>query len=194
MTEEINLDHKTFDLIGVLSGRDYPTLEVPVYFNESLGFEVFKLEQKRKEAILHSDEEAKELDEAYKALQEKSKSEEYVVLLKSIDESIRRDIHNEVSKEFPVKRDMLGREEVDPRWDAEYTKRMWAVYIQKVTDPTGAVSLVDEKVLEYLLAKAPRTAQDSINKGIAELQVGPSAGFEQLAQDANFLSDASPEG
>lgn len=194
MTDELSLDHKTFDLIGVLSGRDYPTLEVPVYFNESLGFKVFKLEQKRAEAILHTEEEAAELDAQFKALVEQSKAEEFKVLLKSIDESMRRDIHNAVSKEYPAKKDMLGREEVDPRWDEEYTKRMWAVYIQKVTDPSGAVSVVNEEVLKVLLDKAPRTAQEAINKGIAELQVGPSAGFERMAKEANFLSDASPEG
>ena len=194
MTDELTLDHKTFDIIGVLSGRDYPTVEVPAYFNENLGFEVFKLEQKRSEAILHTKEEAEELDKQFKALVDQSKDEEFKVLLKSIDESMRRDIHNAVTKEFPPKKDMLGREEVDPIWDEEYTKRMWSVYIQKITDPSGAVSVLDEKSLDFLIAKAPRSAQEAINKGIAELQVGPSAGFERMAKEVNFLSDASPEG
>lgn len=194
MTDELSLDHKTFDLIGVLSGRDYPTVEVPVYFNEALGFEVFKLEQKRAEAILHTEEEAEELDKQFKSFVEQSKTEEFKVLLKSIDESLRRDIHNAVTKEFPVKKDMLGREEVDSRWDEEYTKRMWSVYIQKITDPSGAVSVLNDESLAFLLSKAPRTAQEAINKGIAELQVGPSAGFERMAKEVNFLSDASPEG
>lgn len=189
-----NLDPKTFDLIGVLSGRDYPTLEVPVYFNETLGFKLFKLAQKRKEAIALSDERVGEIDTQYQALRKESEGEEYTVLLKSIDESLRADIHAKVTEEFPPKKDMLGREEEHPQWDREFTKRMWSVYIQKVTDPDGATSAVDEKTLEVLLAKAPRTAQEEINKGIAELQVGPSAGFESLAMDTDFLSSASPEG
>lgn len=186
------LDHKTFDLIRVLSGRDYPTLEVPVYFNEAIGFELFQIDQRRNKAV--GEEELAELDKRYEELVSQAKSEEYTVLLKSIPESVRRDVFNKVNEEFPSKKDLLGREEVHPQADEEFSKRMWAVYIQKVTDPSGAVATVDEATVNALYANAPTSVHEAINKGIAELQVGPKSAFEQVAKDANFLSDASPEG
>lgn len=186
------LDHKTFDLIRVLSGRDYPTLEVPVYFNEAIGFELFQIDQRRNKAV--GEEELAELDKRYEELVSQAKSEEYTVLLKSIPESVRRDVFNKVNEEFPSKKDLLGREEVHPQADEEFSKRMWAVYIQKVTDPSGAVATVDEATVNALYANAPTSVHEAINKGIAELQVGPKSAFEQMAKDTNFLSDASPEG
>lgn len=186
------LDHKTFDLIGVLSGRDYPTLEVPVYFNEAIGFKLFQIDQRRNLSV--GEAELAELDAEYADLVEKARSEEYKVLLKSIPESVRRDVFNKVNEEFPAKKDLLGREEPNPKADEEFTKGMWAVYIQKVTDPSGAVATADERVINALYANAPTSVHEAINKGIAELQVGPKSAFEQMAKDTNFLSDASPEG
>lgn len=192
LTDTTTPDHKTFDLIGVLSGRDYPEVEVPVYFNESVGFELFQIDQRRNKAV--GEKELAELDEKYAALVKKAEKEQYTVLLKSIPESVRRDIFNSVNDEFPSKKDMLGREEAHPRADEEFSKRMWQAYIRKVTDPEGAVALTDEASVNALYANAPASVHEAINKGIAELQIGPKAAFEQMAKDANFLSDASPEG
>lgn len=36
-------DAKTLDLVGLLSGRDYPELEVDVYFDEKLGFSIYQM-------------------------------------------------------------------------------------------------------------------------------------------------------
>lgn len=192
MTEE--LDHKTFDIIAVLAGRDYPTLEVPVYFNEALGFELFKLEEKRRNALLLDAEEAKEIDEEYQKLVKSTVDEKYIARLKSIPEQIRRDIHVSVAKEFPTKKNFMGQEDINPEGDEAFTKKMWRAYLQAVVSPDGAVSLVDEATVTALYEQAPASFHEAVNGGIAELQTGSKAGFESAAKELNFLSDASPEG
>lgn len=189
MTEE--LDHKTFDLMAVLSGRDYPTLDVPVYFNETIGLKLYQADQERKQA---AGAKLAKLDDEIDALKESAKSEEYTVKLKSIPESVRRDVFNSVLAEFPTKKDVFGREEQHPEADEAFTRKMWNVYIVEVIDPTGAVSAVDEGAVTALYKSAPASVHEAINQGIAELQLGPKSAFESLAKEANFLSDASPEG
>lgn len=192
MTEELN--HKTFDLISVLAGRDYPTHEVPIYLEENIGLEIYRLEKKRSEALVLAPEEADELDKQHSALVESAKSEQYTVKLKSIPERVRRDIIHTVESEFPTKRNMIGQEEPNPEGNEAFTKKMWAVYIQTITDPDGAVTTVNDAIIDSIYDNAPGVAHEAINDGIAELQVGPKAGFESAAKELNFLSDASPEG
>lgn len=184
-------DHKTFDLLEVLAGRAYPTREVPIYFNEDIGLRAFDLKRKMEKV---SGDEYEETLKEYEALQKDAKPQQFTVHLRGIDDSIRRDVALAVSEEFPPKTDLTGRQTPHPRWDEEYTARMWRLYIIKIEDPSGAIALLDEASVNALLEKAPRSAYEEINNGIAELQVGPAAGFEQMVKDTSFLFDASPEG
>lgn len=192
MTE--SLDHKTFDLVSVLAGRTYPTLDIPVYFNEDLGFRIYQLEKKRREALLLDSEDAKDLDKEFQELSKSTESEKYTVTLKGIPEHIRRDVTTTVQAQFPSKKNFMGQEDVSPEADTLFTKKMWAVYIQAITDPEGAVTTADEKTIDAIYDHAPAGVHKALNVGIGELQGGAEAGFEQAAKEINFLSDASPEG
>lgn len=193
MSEE--LDYKTFDLVGILSGRDYPTLEVPVYFNEVLGFSIHEARKLSEQAQLAGDEEvAKELQEKLKALVEETKDQKFTVHFKGIPESARRDIMSEVEKSHPVKKDLLGRPESDTEADTAFTKAAWGAYVTHITDPEGAKALATEDVIEALYNSAPATVHLAINEGLSELRGGSKAGFEFAAKEIDFLSQASPEG
>ena len=187
------LDHKTFDLLGVLSGRDYPTHEVDIYLNEALGFELFQVEQKRRDASLPEGERAKR-DEEFRGLMAQAEKEKFTVRMKAIPEQVRMDIVQKLEEEYPEKKDFMGKPQENLEKDTEFTKRMWRAYIQAVVDPSGAVATVGEEEVNALYANAPSTAHDTINTGLAELQIGPKAGFEAKAKETNFLSEASPEG
>ena len=187
------LDHKTFDLLGVLSGRDYPTHEVDIYLNEALGFELFQVEQKRRDASLPEGGRAK-LDEEFRGLMARAEKEKFTVRMKAVPEQVRMDIVQKLEEEYPEKKDFMGKPQENLEKDTEFTKRMWRAYIQAVVDPSGAVATVGEEEVNALYANAPSTAHDTINTGLAELQIGPKAGFEAKAKETNFLSEASPEG
>lgn len=185
----------TLDLIGVLSGRDYPTLDIEVYFNEALGFSIYEMSKMlRSVEILGSEDEVKKLDSEIKGLVEKAAEHKYVITLKAIPESVRRKIITDVQEEFPEKTDLLGRPQPNLAADEEFSRRLWRAYLNKITGPDGASKVIDEADVNALLANAPRTVHEQINEGIAELQTGAKAGFEYAAKEMDFLSQASPEG
>lgn len=193
MSEELNPN--TLDLIGVLSGRDYPELEIDVYFNEALGFSIYQLEKMLKSVeIIGSPDEVESLQDEIRDLIKKSEDQKYKITLKAVPESVYRGIMRKVQEEFPVKTDLLGREEANPKADEEFTKQLWHAYIVKVTAPDGAVKAVDKNDVDALLANAPATVHEKITSGISELRVGAKAGFEYAAREVDFLSQASPEG
>lgn len=193
MSEE--LDYKTFDLAAVLAGRDYPELEVKVYFDEKLGFTINRIRQAIGEAERRGEDgTAADLQKELDSLVAKVKDAEYTVHLRGIDESVKKGILASIRKDFPPKRDLLGREEENFEADEAYTRKLWAAVIVKVVDPTGAVSLMSEELAKVLQDKAPKSAQIEINRGINELTEGASQGFEFAAKEVDFLSIASPEG
>lgn len=193
MTEELN--HKTFNLIEVLSGRSFPEHSVPVFFNEELGFEIYTLNREIERAVLlDNKEEAKKKDDEFQSLLQKAANERYVVHLKGIPEVLRRDIISKIQEEFPDETDILGRAKPNPKADNEFTKRMWTAYIEYIESPDGSQAFVDEAEAAALFDTAPMSVHESINEGIKELQVGAKSGFESAAKEVDFLSIASPEG
>lgn len=193
MTDE--LDPKTLDLVGVLSGRDYPTLDIDVYFNEALGFAIYEMtKMQRSVEVLGSEEEVKNLHEELTSLVKKASEEKYTITLQSIPERVRTGLINKVQKEFPEKTDLMGRPQPNPEGDAAFAKGLWQAYLKKITGPDGASKVIDEKDVDTLLGEAPATVHEQINEAIHELRTGAKAGFEYAAKEVDFLSQASPEG
>lgn len=185
------LDPKTFDLIGVLSARDYPTLDIEVYFNETLGFEISQIQKALEAAELRGDKDkVLELDESRAAKIKQVEDQKFIVRLKSIPESVRRSIISKVQEEFPEKTDLLGRSQSNPGADEAFTKKMWQAYIKTVTSPDGAVKVVDEDDINAMYANAPITVHEAITVGIQELQTGSKSGFEDAVKEIDFLSQA----
>lgn len=193
MTEE--LDYKTFDLVGVLAGRDHPEIEVDVYFDENLGFTIARTNEAIREADLRGNAEvAAKLQKELDALVEQVKDAKYTVHLKGVDESVKKGILRSVREEFPSKKNVFGVEEENPDADDTYTRRLWATIIVKITDPQGAISLMSEELAQVLQDKAPKSAQIAINQAIRELETSAETGFEYAAKQVDFLLTASPEG
>lgn len=193
MSEELN--SATFDLVGVLSGRDYPTTTKEVYFNEALGFSINELRGLRDRAVLLQEEEkAKELQESLDSLIEETKSQKFTIHFQSIPEGTRRDISRRVEEEYPTKKDLIGREEKNPEADDAFTIAAWDAYITKVEDPEGAIAVGSREVAESIYNDAPETVHLLINEAISELRSGARDGFEFAAKELDFLSFASPEG
>lgn len=193
MSEDLN--PKTFDLIGALSGRDYPTLDVEIYINEALGFEIYQIEKELKAAELRGlQDEIIEIDARLLDRINQTKSEKYVIGLKAIPEKVRRTLIAKNQKDYPDSIDAFGRTTAHPEADAQFTLQMWGAYIRTVTSPDGTIKLADENDIEALYDNAPLQAQQIISNGIKELQLGSAAGYEQAAKEVDFLSHASPEG
>lgn len=195
MAEE--LDYKTFDLGAVLAGRDYPEDTVEVYFNEKLGFTISKTQAAvRLLSLQGKDDEAAELQKGLDELIQKVEGEKYIAHLKGIPTEVKENILKQVRKEHPSTKTPFGVEEDNPEADALYTQRLWAAVITKFVDPSGAVSLMSEDLAASIKKQAPETAQAALTAAVRDITQGTTAkaGFEYAAQEAAFLSIASPEG
>lgn len=186
---------ETLDLVGVLSGRDYPELEVPVYFNEALGFSIQQMREMLSQLqILGRHEEYEKVNAELEQLVEKAREERFVVTIKAVPEKVYREIMKKVRKDHPDDTDLLGRPKPNPDGDLAFVRELWRAYLVKVTGPSGNSTGVGEAEVESLLSDAPAPVQEAINAGIADLRTGSKAGFEYAAKEVDFLSSASPEG
>lgn len=186
MSEE--LDHKTFDLAAVLAGADYPTLEVDVYFDERVGFELYLL---RKEIKTCEDPEAKEnLQTRLEDLLEKSSESKYVVTVKGLPESARKIADAKSRKKFDTEYNLLNQEVPNAQRDDYYNLLLWQESIVKITAPNGAVAEPTPEEIESLRSSVGRSVVAAISEAIRDLQEGARAGFENKAQDTSFLFGA----
>lgn len=193
MSEE--LSPKTFDLVGMLSGRDYPTLDIEVYFNETLGFSIEKLKNMlRSLEILDKKEEAKKVSEELEGLVKQAAEQKFVITLKGIPEKVRRSILEKVQEEHPEKFNMIGQPLPNPKGDEAYTLGMWRAYARTFTTPDGVTNPITEAEIKAIYDEAPPTVHAQLTKGIESLREDSVKGFEYAAQEADFLSHASPEG
>lgn len=189
------LSPKTFDLVGMLSGRDYPTLDIEVYFNEALGFSINKMRDiLRSLEILDKKEEAKKVSEELEGLVKKASEQKFVITLKGIPEKVRRSILDKVQEEYPEKLSVLGQPLPNLKGDEEYTLGMWRAYAVTFTTPDGVTNPVTEAEIKAIYDEAPPTVHSQLTSGIESLREDSVKGFEYAAQETDFLSHASPEG
>jgi len=185
-------DAKTFDIVGFLAGRDLPTREVKVPFDEDLLLRISEVEKARNKIGL-SEDEVEALDKEMDELQARYRDESFTFTIKAIPEHVRRDITDKNLRDHPITTDAFGREQPDPEANAALALSTWAAYVLSVTDPSGATSPVGESGAKALYDNAPAAVHMALNEGISEVMAGSTKGFK-VAQGLNFLSDASPEG
>lgn len=189
------LDHKTFDLAAVLAGQEYPEDTVEVYFNEKLGFTINKVTAAIAMAERRNDAEVAEaLQKDLDDLVAKVADAKYTIHLRGIDPKMKKDLLKSVHDEFPPKRNLFGQEEENLEADESYTRKLWATFITRVEDPSGAISLMSEELAQLLQDKAPESAQKEINRGIKSLSDDAVEGFAFASKEVDFLLTALPEG
>lgn len=193
MTEA--LDANTFDLAEMFAGISYPKEIIPVYTNPGVGYEIHKLSEEAKEAVVLKDEDkAKEISEKRDNLIAESEKFRYEFTLQGHSRGEREAILAKVKAEFPPETDWMGREKWSDEADRLHVNLTWALHIAQIKAPNGAVNTAPTgESIELLRANLPDSEQARIEAGIKELSEGAKAGFETLAQEHDFLSSASVE-
>lgn len=190
MTEAPN--PKTLDLAAVLSGIEYPTTEVTVYFDEKLGYAIKSVREGVELADrLGKNDEADDLHAQLTELVEQVKDAAYTVTIQDVPTHVRKSVLAKTRAKFPDKKNVFGQPEENYEQDQEYTRLLWLAMVKKIVDPAGAVAEVDEQVIDNLIKFAPSTAQQTINAGIEDLSEGAKSGFEYAVQELDFLSTPS---
>lgn len=188
-------DFKTFDVADMFAGVSYPESVVPFYTDQAIGYEFHKLAEEALEAIRSKDEKkAKEVEKRREDLIKKAESNRYEIHLRGQSRDSRDAVLASVREKFPVERDFLGRETVDPEADALYVNKFWALHITKIVRSDGAVIVApDEGTIKVIRGNSADSEIDKVEAAIQELTGGAKSGFESLAQEHDFLSSASHE-
>lgn len=187
-------DFKTFDVADMFSGIAYPTEVVSFYTNSKIAYEFNKLSKEAADAVVRKDETAaREIQERQEALVKQAESNRYEIHLRGQSRENRQHVLDAVRGEFPAEKDFLGREEIAPEADEAYINRIWALHIEKIVRPDGAILLSDEASIKVIRGNAPDSELAKVEKAIQGLTEGAKSGFESLAQEHDFLSSASPE-
>jgi len=190
-----DLDHKTFDLGQVLAGTKFPETEVDIFFDESIGFEIYRAEQALRAAeIAGNEEELKRVQDRIEELKKSAQNDRYRVTVRGVPESVRKNCLNKARDKFEVEYSFLGQEQPDARRDDLYNELLWNASLVKITGPDGAEAIPSEENIRALRTNVGRSVVGAINVAINDLVEGTKSGFESAAQDPSFLSDASPEG
>jgi hypothetical protein len=189
------LDFKTFDVADMFAGVSYPKTVVPFYTDAGIAYEFHKLAGEALDAVREKDEEAgREIEERRDALIKKAESNRYEIHLQGQSRDNRDAVLKSVRAKFPVERDFLGREAPNPEADEVYINKFWALHIEKIVRPDGAIiTAPDEAAVKVIRGNAPDSEIDKVEAAIQELSSGAKSGFESLAQEHDFLSSASPE-
>lgn len=194
MTETLN--PATFDIADMFAGVSYPTEVVPFYTNSEVAYEFNKLAQEAVDAVARKDKAAAEdIASRQEKLVKAAEAHRYEIHLRGQSRDNRTALTNAVNAAFPPgEPDIFGRREPNPEADEVYVNRYWALHIEKIVAPNGAVKAApSEADIRALRGRAPDSEIAKVEAAIQELTAGAKSGFESLAQEHDFLSSASHE-
>lgn len=189
------MDPKTFDLVAVLAGRNYPETTATVYFDEAAGLEIANRDKElQRLSNLGKADEYTALEEVQNAAIEALKDQAFTFTIRGVSRKVKSDVVKQVMAEHPSERNAFGVAEPNPAADERITELIWQTHIVGVTSPTGETTgQPDEDTVKQLLGLLPQSAYLAIEKAINEVTEGAKSGFEIAARDADFLSGASPK-
>lgn len=180
---------KTLDLAAVFSGRAFPKEIVPVYMDEVLGYEIYKLNRDSVEALMARDEKEKErIESSLQELYKKAEPSRLLIHLTGASREDRKAATEEALEKFPAETDMLGRAKPNPKADEFYANLVWKLHVEKIEAADGSVLEPSLEDISIFRTNAPDHAIESVEKGIQELTEGVKGGFTTLIQEHDFLS------
>ena len=190
MTE---LSAKTFDVAEMFSGVAYPTSEVAVYMNARVGAEYSRLTEEALAAVQAEDEEAgKRIEARRKELLAEAEKSRFIFHLRGQSRERINAIRDQVEEEYPVEYDFLGREKPNRAGDEKYTDLIWALHIERIERPDGAIlTAPTESDIRVIRNNAPDSESKKITNAIQEFSTSVQNGIEAIAQEHDFLSSAS---
>lgn len=189
MSEEVTA--KTFDLAAALSGINYPSVEVEVYFDEALAYEISEINRNLEMlSAAGKDAEYAELEKKFDEFLKQVEEHKFTFTVKGVPANVENSINDEIKKKFPVKRNALGMVEGDnSAADEEYVKLIFGAYISKIVAPDGSViAPPSESDIAALRSSAPVHVLNKIQQAIVGLKTNIANGFELGIKSADFLS------
>jgi hypothetical protein len=189
MSEEVT--PKTFDLASALAGINYPSVEVEVYFDEALAYEISEINRNLEIlSVAGKDDEYADLEKKFDGFLKQVEEHKFTFTIKGVPAHVENSITDEIKQKFPIKRNALGMVEQDnTAADEEYVKLIFGAYIAKIVSPDGSIieppSVTD---IAALRSNAPVHVLNKIQQAIVDLKTKTANGFELGIKSADFLS------
>ena len=189
MNEEVT--PKTFDLAAALAGINYPSVDVEVYFDEALAYEIASLNEKL-DLLSRSGntEEYEKLQKTFDGFIAQVGEHKFVFTIKGVPANVENSILDSIREQFPVKKNALGVVDSDnTESEIAYMEMILQAYINKIVAPDDSV--IDSPTIEdvrTLRKSAPAHVLKKIEDAILQLKNKTSNGFELGIKSADFLS------
>lgn len=185
------MDATTFDIADMFSGASMPKADVEVYTNAGLAQEIHKTNQEISRAVTDnaSEDELKALQGKAEELYRKAQSCRYVFHLTGVRRELQINLLRDIEEKYPVQTDFLGREKFNIERSEYEQNATWALYIERIEAPNGAVR-VSPTVEEVALIRGNLPAPEitKVSAAINSLTDDVSKGIEAIAAEHDFLS------
>lgn len=205
MTEETNTLLDDFDLRDMLIGRDMPEDAVTLYMNEALAFEMGKISKKLQylsaRAATGDEKAAAEftaLDDVLAEKRDKLSKQGLVFHLRGITKRQKEDIQSSGLHEFPLKRDMFGRDDsINELERVRFLRiKFFTAFVDRIVTPAGKTQIIANNgnpsdaaisTMKAFAETAPEPTIEALDEAIGELS--GKIDFKTLvAQESDFLS------
>lgn len=183
MTETVTPDAKRLDLLEVLAGRTYPFTDVPVFMDEGLMYDLWKIN-----TACDQDPANKDLETLREGFVKKFKDNTITVHVQTPPRHVRDTVQEKVDEAHPPQFNMLNAKIPDLNADEMYTSLTWAVFITKITGANGDSLVPSAEELDVFRKSIPDVATSAIIDAINALDKGARSGYEFAIQDPSFLS------
>lgn len=177
-----------FDLRDVLASRKYPTAKVKVWVDEEGFFELAALEQKIANTL--DADEVSRLDAQAQKLKDELNASALTVHLRGTSRRAREDMQTEALTLFPIKRDVMGREESLQQVERGrlLTELYFAAHITAVENAAGARQDWAPDSLGRELARAFLSEMPDYSVALVDQAIGALRGESEMQQGVDFLS------
>lgn len=176
-----------FDLRDVLANRAYPTTTVRVWIDEESFFELDKLQHKA--AGITDKKALADVEQKIQNVIDNLNATALKVHLRGTSRRAREDMVTESLVQFPIKRDVMGREDdLQTYKRGNYlTELYFAAHIQKIEYPNGKIQELDEEnrrgVAYAFVGEMPDFSVKIVDEAIGALR-----GEAEMQQGVDFLS------
>lgn len=180
----------TFDVTDMFTGIAYPTEVIPFYTNPEIAYEIDRLNKLAPSVIAEKDEaKAKKLKADVEALHEKAAKFRYEIHLRGSSREKRDNLIKSADEKFETETDFLGREKPNAEKVEYLENAWWALHIEKIVAPNGAIKTVPEPAeIAYIRGEAPDSETKKVSLAIKALTENVASGIEAITSEADFLS------
>jgi hypothetical protein len=197
LTDALNPNPDTFDLLAAIEGTSFPEDEVPFLFDAEAANAVANMKKKLDDLkLLARIDEYNELEAVYEKAVEALRAVTFTVTVRAVPREVKKAALLAADAKYAPELNPLTGVEKPNFEKLEYLNTLnWQAHIVRFTDPDGRVvdGPLGIETVQKILDKAPEASIAAVQRAIDDLETGAKAGYETLVAGIDFLPEPSPE-